>query len=66
LVHLAPESVLEERNASRAHPVPAKVLAAQLRRFEPPYAGEAHRTVYADTVGDDAAYDVLGYSVWEG
>jgi predicted kinase len=66
LVHLAPESVLQERNASRAHPVPAKVLAAQLRRFEPPYPGEAHRAVYADTVGDDAAYDVLGYSVWEG
>lgn len=66
LVHLAPESVLEERNASRAHPVPAKVLAAQVRRFEPPYAGEAHRAVYADTAGDDAAYDVLGYSVWEG
>jgi predicted kinase len=66
LVHLAPEPVLEERNASRAHPVPAKVLAAQLRRFEPPYPGEAHRAVYADTVGDDAAYDVLGYSVWEG
>jgi predicted kinase len=65
-VHLAPASVLEERNASRAHPVPAKVLAAQLRRFEPPYAGKAHRAVYADTVGDDAAYDVLGYSIWEG
>ena len=65
-VHLAPASVLEERNAQRAHPVPAKVLTAQLRRFDPPYPGEAHRAVYADTVGDDAAYDALAYSIWEG
>ncbi|MEY9906795.1 putative kinase [Catenulispora sp. MAP12-49] len=66
LVHLAPEPVVQERNAERAHPVPAKVLAAQLRRFDPPYPGEAHRTVYADTVADDAAHDVLAYSIWEG
>ena len=26
------------------HPVPPEVLAAQLRRFGPPYPGEAHRT----------------------
>ena len=66
VVHLAPASVLEQRNAQRTHPVPAKVLDAQLRRFDPPYPGEAHRAVYVDTVGDDAAYDVLAYSVWEG
>jgi predicted kinase len=65
-VHLAPAAVLAERNASRAHPVPAKVLTAQLRRFDPPYPGEADRTVYADTVGDDAAFDQLGSSIWEG
>lgn len=66
VVHLAPEAVLEERNAQRAHPVPAKVLAAQVRRFDPPYAGEAHRAIYVDTVGEDSAFDVLGPSVWEG
>jgi predicted kinase len=66
LVHLAPASMLEKRNAQRKHPVPANVLAAQLRRFDPPYPGEAHRTIYSDTVGDGASYDVLGYSVWEG
>lgn len=66
LVHLAPASVVRERNAQRAHPVPAKVLDAQLHRFDPPYPGEAHRAVYADTVGEDAAYDVLAYSIWEG
>ena len=65
-VHLAPAAELEARNAQRAHPVPAQVLDAQLRRFDPPYPGEAHRVVYADTVGDGAAFDVLGYSVWEG
>jgi predicted kinase len=65
-VHLAPAGVLEERNAQRAHPVPANVMTAQVRRFDPSYPGEAHRAVYVDTVGDDAAYDVLGHSVWEG
>ena len=65
-VHLAPAGVLAERNAQRAHPVPAKVLTAQLRRFDPPYPGEAHRALYVDTVGDDAAYDALGYAIWEG
>jgi predicted kinase len=66
VVHLAPVSVVEERNVQRAHPVPAKVLAAQLRRFDPPYPGEAHRTVYVDTVSEDRAFDVLASSVWEG
>lgn len=48
---------LLRRNAVRPHPVPAPVLAAQLRRFSPPHPGQAHRTWYvgADgTVGDRA------------
>ncbi|MBS2549482.1 AAA family ATPase [Catenulispora sp. NL8] len=71
-VHLAPAAVLEERNAQRANPVPAKVLTAQVRRFDPPYPGEAHRATYVDTVdGDasfdcDASFDSLAYSIWEG
>ncbi|WP_194924972.1 RNA ligase family protein [Catenulispora pinisilvae] len=65
-VHLAPAAVLEERNAQRANPVPAKVLAAQVRRFDPPYPGEAHRATYVDTVGGDASFDGLAYSIWEG
>ncbi|WP_416981843.1 RNA ligase family protein [Streptomyces sp. T028] len=49
------EDELVRRNADRAHPVPADVLTGQLRRFVPPYPGQAHRTWYvgADgTVGD--------------
>ncbi|MBS2537071.1 AAA family ATPase [Catenulispora sp. NF23] len=71
-VHLAPAAVLEERNAQRANPVPANVLTAQVRRFDPPYPGEAHRATYVDTVdGDasfdcDASFDSLAYSIWEG
>ncbi|GHB53201.1 hypothetical protein GCM10010347_24000 [Streptomyces cirratus] len=52
------EDELVQRNASRAHPVPKGVLASQLRRFSPPYPGEAHLTWYvgadgtlADTAG---------------
>ncbi|MEV6689204.1 AAA family ATPase, partial [Streptomyces sp. NPDC051130] len=52
------EDELVRRNASRAHPVPEGVLASQLRRFSPPYPGEAHLTWYvgadgtlADTAG---------------
>ncbi|MEU7066672.1 RNA ligase family protein [Streptomyces sp. NPDC046161] len=52
------EDELVRRNASRAHPVPEGVLASQLRRFTPPYPGEAHLTWYvgadgtlADTAG---------------
>ncbi|MGW7097952.1 RNA ligase family protein [Streptomyces sp. NPDC054838] len=51
------EAELARRNAARAHPVPEPVLASQLRRFSPPYPGEAHLTWYvgADgTVGDSA------------
>ncbi|MEU6892582.1 RNA ligase family protein [Streptomyces sp. NPDC046557] len=51
------EAELVRRNRSRAHPVPEGVLASQVRRFAPPYPGEAHLTWYvgADgTVADTA------------
>lgn len=56
-VLLVEEAELMRRNSTRTHPVPETVLTAQLRRFAPPYPGEAHRTWYigADgTVGDTA------------
>ncbi len=56
-VALVGPETLARRNAARAHPVPAEVLAAQLARFEPPTAAEAHRTWYVGgdgTVGDSA------------
>lgn len=43
------EEELTARNTRRAHPVPPEVLASQLRRFVPPYPGEAHRTWYIGT-----------------
>ena len=42
---------LTARNARRDHPVPPDVLASQLRRFVPPYPGQAHRTWYIGTSG---------------
>jgi len=51
VVVLADDGELERRNAARAHPVPADVLAGQLRRFVPPYPGQAHRTWYAGADG---------------
>lgn len=45
------EAEVRRRNADRAHPVPADVLAAQLRRFAPPYPGEAHRIWYVGASG---------------
>ncbi|MBF9129566.1 AAA family ATPase [Plantactinospora sp. S1510] len=57
-VLLVPEDVLVRRNAGRAHPVPSEVLAAQLRRFWPPYPGDAHRTWYIGPEGTVA--DVAG------
>ncbi|MFH0177062.1 RNA ligase family protein [Streptomyces cacaoi] len=50
-VVLADEDELLRRNATRAHPVPADVLAGQLRRFVPPYPGQAHRTWYVGADG---------------
>ncbi|MBT8228591.1 MAG: AAA family ATPase [Dactylosporangium sp.] len=56
-VTLVNADLLGRRNASRVHPVPPTVLAAQLARFSPPYPGQAHRTWYVGpdgTVGDVA------------
>jgi predicted kinase len=48
---------LGRRNATRDHPVPPEVLAAQLRRYSPPYPGEGHRLWYVGAAGsvDDVA-----------
>lgn len=56
---LVPDATLTARNRTRprTHAVPADVLAAQLRRRDPPYPGEADRVLYVDaegTVGDVA------------
>ncbi|MEW1843176.1 AAA family ATPase, partial [Nonomuraea angiospora] len=50
-VVLVEEDELHRRNARRAHPVPSHVLAAQARRFVPPYPGQAHRTWYVGARG---------------
>ena len=50
-VVLVDEDELVRRNSRRAHPVPPEVLASQLRRFSPPYPGEAHRTWYIGASG---------------
>ncbi|WP_406208395.1 AAA family ATPase [Kitasatospora sp. NBC_01560] len=50
-VLLVDEPELLRRNAVRSHPVPAAVLTAQLRRFSPPYPGQAHRTWYVGASG---------------
>ncbi len=54
VVALIDEDELARRNEERAHPVPPEVLTAQLRRFAPPYPGEAHRTWY---IGAGATVD---------
>jgi predicted kinase len=60
-VVLVDEEELVRRNAIRAHPVPPAVLAAQVRRFAPPYPGEAHRTWYVGAGGTVEDVDgVLG------
>jgi Predicted kinase len=51
VVLLVDAGELTRRNAVRPHPVPGNVLTAQLRRFDPPYPGEAHRTWYAGPAG---------------
>ncbi|WP_206664106.1 ATP-binding protein [Thermomonospora catenispora] len=57
-VAMAPEEILLRRHARREHPVPDAVPRRQLRRFDPPYPGEAHRTWY---VGPDGRIgDVAG------
>ncbi|MCX5397535.1 RNA ligase family protein [Streptomyces sp. NBC_00102] len=42
---------LARRNTTRTHPVPPPVQEAQLRRYVPPYPGEAHRTWYLGAGG---------------
>jgi predicted kinase len=56
-VMLVDQEELARRNAARAHPVPPGVLAAQLRRFTPPYPGQAHRTWYVGGGGTIADID---------
>ncbi|WP_381795008.1 RNA ligase family protein [Streptomyces niveus] len=51
-VLLVDEAELLRRNAVRPHPVPSDVLAGQVRRFAPPYPGDAHRTWYIGAGGD--------------
>ncbi|MEU3446915.1 RNA ligase family protein [Streptomyces thermolilacinus] len=50
-VALVDDAELVRRNAAREHPVPPGVLEAQLRRFVPPYPGQAHRTWYIGAGG---------------
>lgn len=50
-VLLVDEDELVRRNARREHPVPPDVLTGQLRRFAPPYPGDAHRTWYIGASG---------------
>ncbi|WP_067178646.1 RNA ligase family protein [Microtetraspora niveoalba] len=49
---------LARRNAVRADRVPPEVLAAQTRRFDPPFPWEAHRTWYAGP--DGRVHDTAG------
>ncbi|MEU6193018.1 RNA ligase family protein [Streptomyces sp. NPDC047061] len=50
-VVLVDEDELVRRNTRREHPVPPDVLTGQLRRFAPPYPGDAHRTWYIGASG---------------
>ncbi|WP_329195487.1 RNA ligase family protein [Streptomyces sp. NBC_01435] len=50
-VALVDEAELIRRNGRRSHPVPPGVLTSQLRRFVPPYPGQAHRTWYIGASG---------------
>ncbi|NNJ03832.1 AAA family ATPase [Streptomyces sp. PKU-MA01144] len=50
-VALVDEDELVRRNERRPHPVPAGVLTAQVRRYVPPYPGQAHRTWYIGAAG---------------
>ncbi len=60
-VLLVSASELAVRNREREHPVPDDVLSAQLRRFDPPYPGEAHRVSYSASRADDLDYGDLDY-----
>ncbi|MFD5428838.1 RNA ligase family protein [Streptomyces sp. NPDC127084] len=50
-VVLVDDDEMARRNNARPHPVPETVRAAQLRRFVPPYPGQAHRTWYIGASG---------------
>ncbi|WP_283139092.1 RNA ligase family protein [Rhizohabitans arisaemae] len=63
-VVLVEEAELHRRNARREHAVPSHVLAAQSRRFVPPYPGQAHRTWYIGRSG--TVEDVCGALSEEG
>ncbi|MFB8350059.1 RNA ligase family protein [Streptomyces niveus] len=58
-VLIVDEAELVRRNAVRPHPVPSDVLAGQVRRFAPPYPGDAHRTWYIGAGGDIADADSI-------
>ena len=62
LIQSAEELAL--RNQKRDHPVPDDVLAAQIRRYEPSYPGEAHRVLYS-YADADASADTLQSTLWE-
>ncbi|MGW4890971.1 RNA ligase family protein [Kitasatospora sp. NPDC004240] len=65
VVLLVDEAELVRRNAVRPHPVPPEVLTAQLRRFNPPYPGQAHRTRYVGAGGqvEDTAGTLHGEDI---
>ncbi|CAL9352359.1 hypothetical protein SUDANB15_00486 [Streptomyces sp. enrichment culture] len=64
VVVLVDEEELARRNEGRAHPLPPGALASQLRRFVPPYPGEAHRTWYVGAGGTvDDTEGALGGTV---
>ncbi|NRQ40261.1 ATP-binding protein, partial [Nonomuraea sp. NN258] len=70
-VVLVPDDELRRRNAARTDPVPEHVLTAQLRRFAPPYPGQAHRTWYVSAQGtiddtDGLLRDAAGHVPGEG
>jgi predicted kinase len=69
VVLVAEERDLQYRNTRREHPVPPEVLTAQLRRFDPPYPGEAHHIRYLGPDADsavDSDVDALRPTCWEG
>ncbi|MFB6580476.1 RNA ligase family protein [Streptomyces sp. NPDC056402] len=67
-VVLVEEAELVRRNGARPHPVPPQVLASQVHRFSPPYAGQAHRTWYIGAAGvvEDTAGGLAGGSAGTG
>lgn len=67
-VVLVEEAELVRRNGVRPHPVPPQVLTSQVRRFSPPYAGQAHRTWYVGATGavEDTAGGLAGTGEGQG